>query len=296
MYFVKFFIHENFTRNTTGIATRRRVKGSRLDERMDALRRSVGGDLLSSTWRKRGPLYTDIEVAERELGKLFADRSHPAFVFGRGEKAFLRDLVPEVVRIADEMGWPAFGSKSPPSNAHVEKALRSAGFGAVDVGKREEVPAPTPPPRAPETLGERMLKRVMAGRDETKKVAKRRVVVVALGLSVAPPPREAERLRVTLFRCGCGYVTVDATHMLNHSAACELEHERIPRAAVERVDCDGGFETTVYACADPDCEAGRGKTWLNRQAAHAHRRAHGCELAKTKAFYAILDADSASKS
>ena len=256
-----------------------------------SLPRPPSGGMISSTWQKRAPYYRDIERAERELERLFRERAHPAFVFGPGNKARVADLAPVVARVVDERGWPTFGSDAPPAPVYVEKALRDAGFRVAAVEKPLPAPKPPEPARPPGSLSAKLFAS-MAGPPKPPKPRKKRVFAVAYGIGVAPPPPEEERVRVTLFRCACGYVTVDATSMKNHGETCERghEHERLPRAEVRRVEDGGGdFSTSAFVCADPACETGRGRTWLHRQAAYAHGNRHGCELTKTKASFEILE-------
>lgn len=209
----------------------------------------------------------DLLVARRKLEALFRKPPKKApFEFGQGKIVPVKLIPSAVARFADAKGWPVFGAATPASRDEVISALSAAKFGI-----------------------ERL--------DRVKYRGKVKSGLFAIGLDVAdgppaPLPDGAEKTAfVTLFRCGCGYATVDATSMKNHGEACELERERIPRAAVRRVDDGpGDFRTSAFACANPACKFGKmGRVWLHREAAYAHRKARGCELTKTKASYEILE-------
>jgi len=210
----------------------------------------------------------DAFTAQRKLRELFR-RPPKKSPFALREGGIVPvKLVPSLVApYAEAKGWPAFGVANPATVDEVVSALEAAKLRV-----------------------ERL--------DRVKFRGKVKSGLFAIGLDAgdAPPdggiPEGAEKTALaTIFRCGCGYTTVAATATKNHGAKCEFESERIPRAKVSRVEVGtGDFDTSVYVCQNRGCKfGGMGRVWLNREAAYAHRKAHGCCIAKHAAAYKILE-------
>lgn len=211
--------------------------------------------------RKLGP-EKYVDMAFKSMAKLLGDAAH--FRVGANEKVPLKEIVLVVARAADAGRWPAFGSASPASLADVERAAKAVGF---RVARLERVR--------------------WRGREKTG--------LFALGVDVAERERDRpssaapeETTTATAFECACGYESLDSGAARKHAARCDEAAKRLPKARLRRCE-DGRLEARFYACANADCKFGRsGRIWLSRQAAYAHRKAHGCLITSDRAKFKIV--------
>lgn len=215
-------------------------------------------------------------TAQRNLVQLFSDGE----VFAAGEALFVpvRDLIPLVARVAAARKWPAFDAKKPATVADVERALGAAGVRC-----------------------ERVTRRRYHGRERSGLCAMGMDVreLGADGRAARPPPdlaRLEKQTVVTVFRCSCGYATVNGSCAGPHGERCGGTMERLPKTTVLRVD-DGGaadFDARFYTCANRECKFGKmGRVWLQRETAHTHAKKKMCLIDSARGRFRIVPSTAA---
>jgi hypothetical protein len=221
-----------------------------------------GGAPSSKSARGRGGVYAKyLDAAFRSMVKTIRDAKH--FKVGDDEKVPLKEIVRVVARVADAEKWPTFGSASPASVDEVERAAKSAGFHTA-----------------------RLKRARWHGKEKTG--------LFALGVDAVEGPRAEptvaaeETTTATVYVCGCGYKSLDATAIKRHGERCAEAVTRLAKARLRRRD-GGALEARFYSCTNPECKFGRtGRTWLSRQAAFAHGKARGCLTTSDRASFEIL--------